>query len=93
MSKPIKARRYAPLWAQLQHDYKVSVQLQPIHMSVVQAERAYKGFKRAISKEKYEDIIYRNANPLSLLRYDFDPDTYIVTITLYPKGYSPLEIL
>lgn len=89
-----RQRKWGPLWTQLQQDKKVTVQLQPINMTPEQAAKAYNSFKRAISKEKYEDIVYRHLHPGSQITYDFDPDCYTVAMTLYPNGTSDkLEIL
>lgn len=79
---------WGPLWEQLKRDKEVAVQLQPITMTKAQAEKAYEGFKRAISKEKYYDIPYRNSFKSSQISYTYDEGTYVVTMVLHPNGRS-----
>lgn len=81
-------RYYSPLWEQMKTDCSVSVQLQPLTMTPQQAEKVSKVFKRGISKEKYEDILYRDAFPNSQIKYTYNPTTYVLTMTLFPTGMA-----
>lgn len=82
MKKLSKDRMYQPLWEQIKQHKVITVQLQPLSISDEQAARQYRTFRKALSKEKYQDIHYRNANPNSKIHYSLDLKLKQVTFRL-----------
>lgn len=94
MARTAGVRFYQPIWETLKVQSIVCLQLQPLSMTAEQAERAAKGYKRSISKEKYEDIMFKDKYPTSRLEFDFNNKTYVLTVTLISEpAKHQLEIL
>lgn len=83
-----EVRRYSATWEQLSRELNLTVQLQPITMTPVQVKSAFDTFKRAISKEKYLDIMYRNEYPNAQIKFTLDTARFTVSMTLHPQGFS-----
>ena len=83
-----EVRRYSATWEQLSRELNLTVQLQPITMTPAQAKSAFDTFKRAISKEKYLDIMYRNEYPNAQIKFTFDTARFTVSMTLHQQGFS-----
>ena len=91
-----RVRKYAPLWQEIKNKKVLAVQLVPLSMTEEQAARAAAGFKRAVSKEKYEDIHFKDSNPAATLDFDYNPANRTLTFTLVTpesKSTNALKIL
>lgn len=75
-------RKYQPLWEQLKEYTALTIQLQPTTITKEQARQQFNTIRRAISKEKYQDIHYREANPTAKLEFILDTDLRQVTFKL-----------
>lgn len=89
-----RLRKYQSVWTIIKTQGEVSVQLQPLTMTADQLLKAFAGFKRAISKEKYEDIMFKHENPGITLDFDLNKQTFEVSVKLSDnKQQSIMEIL
>lgn len=86
-------RKYQPLWEQIKQHKQITVQLQPLEITDEQATKQFKTFRKAISKEKWIDTHYRNANPNSRINYDLDLELKQVTFTLEDNTAIDLGVL
>lgn len=77
-----KLRKYEPAWNILKSEGVICLQLQPVEMTTQQAINDLKVIRKAMTKEKYQDLHYKAKYPNSRLSYSLDPGTNIVTITL-----------
>ena len=77
-----RMRKYAPLWDAIKTNKIISTQLHPLSMTPEQAEKVAAGFRRAISKEKYEDIHFKDKYPAATLEFKYDGSTRTLTFTL-----------
>lgn len=76
MSKPKAiARKYAPLWASIKQQKSVAIQITPLTLTEEQAEKAANVIRRAVSKEKYEDIHFKQQYPGASLTFRVDMAT------------------
>ena len=86
-------RKYVALWHQIRTEKELTVQLQPPNMSAVQGKRSYNTLKKAVSKEKYQDIHYRKANPHARLTFKFDEQWNTITFSLEDSTQATVEDL
>ena len=75
-------RKYAPLWNEIKTSKLISTQLRPLSMTDEQAAKAAAGFRRAVSKEKYEDIHFKSEHPAATLEFSYDSATRTLTFVL-----------
>lgn len=73
MTLPQQAeRKYEALWRQVKEEKGLTVQLQPPNLTPEQAAKAFATIKKAISKEKYQDMRYKTAYPRARLTFKLD---------------------
>ena len=77
-----RVRKYAPLWNEIKTSKLVSTQLRPLSMTDEQAEKVAASFRRAVSKEKYEDIHFKDKYPAATLEFKYDSGTRTLTFIL-----------
>lgn len=90
-----RARRYAPLWENIKRDKVVPTQIRPLSLTDEQAKKAAKGLQRAVSKEKYEDIHFRNDYPAATLDFNYNPANRMLVFTLQlntPESRSAMAL-
>lgn len=84
-------RKYQDLWCLIKDELVVTIQLQPLSITSQQAVKQFKTLKKAISKEKYQDMHYKGANPNSKITYSIDTNLKQVTFTLENDTAITLE--
>ncbi len=77
-----RARKYAPLWDAIKTNQLISTQLHPLSMTDEQAEKAASGLRRAVSKEKYEDIHFKDKYPAATLEFEYENSNRTLTFKL-----------
>lgn len=60
-------RRYEPIWERLKEDREVEVIIQPSSLKDYQIKRQARTVRKAITKEKYQDIDFRKEFPFAEL--------------------------
>lgn len=60
----------------------MTVQLQPLSITDAQAEAQFRTMRKALSKEKYQDIHYRDKYPNSKIEYHLNKELKQVTFQL-----------
>lgn len=63
-------RIYGDIWKQLKLQKTLVMQLEPFDMDEEAANAAFKSLSRAFSKERYEDILFKQNNPRSRLKFE-----------------------
>ncbi len=76
MSRPkLAARKYAPLWESIKEQKSVTIQITPLDLTPEQAEKVANVIRRAVSKEKYEDIHFKQKYPGASITFQVDMNT------------------
>lgn len=84
-------RKYEALWRLIRDEKELTIQLQPPELTKEQATKQFKTIKKAISKEKYQDIHYRSEFPDSKLSFSLDTKWNKITFVLEDDCKPRLE--